>query len=55
MRIDRRGPTVLLLVVALAGACTPRPAGPNDPYRDPRIGVGDWRRLFESPGRGEIL
>jgi len=59
MKAGSRRPTAavwlaLLVMIDLAGGCARRPPDPNDAYRDPRIGVADWRRLFESPGRGEI-
>jgi predicted methyltransferase len=37
------------------GGCAPRQhAGPNDAYRDPRVGAEVWNHYFEDNGRGEI-
>jgi predicted methyltransferase len=52
----RRLTRLCLLAALLAAACLRRgpPPGPNDAYRDPRMGAEAWRHFFEDPGRGEI-
>jgi predicted methyltransferase len=41
------------VLIALVGplSCARRPSGPNDAYRDPRVGADEWNRLFEGKDR----
>jgi ubiquinone/menaquinone biosynthesis C-methylase UbiE len=53
MACRRRVRLVFFVAVAcaLGPSCARRPPGPNDAYRDPRVSVDEWNRLFEGEQR----